>query len=60
MALYVIDLKIASILKNGENKNYNDVKDEIVLLKQEKVKIYQKDEDTINKVLNVYLKEVKK
>ena len=60
MAIYVIDLKIANLLKNIENKQYNEVKDEIILLKQEKTKIYQNDEQTINKVLTEYLKDVRK
>ena len=60
MAIYVIDLKIANLLKNIENKQYNEVKDEIVLLKQEKKKIYENDEQTINKVLTEYLKDVRK
>jgi hypothetical protein len=59
MALYVIDLKIADLLKNAENKQYNEVKDEIVLLKQEKQKIYKNDEQTIKKVLTQYIKDVK-
>lgn len=59
MALYVIDLKIADLLKNAENKQYNEVKEEIVLLKQEKQKIYKNDEQTIKKVLTQYIKDVK-
>lgn len=60
MAIYVIDLKISNLLKNTENKSYQEVKDEIVLLKQEKLKIYQNDEQVINKVLTEYLQDVKK
>lgn len=60
MALYEIDLKIAEVLKNNTYKTYPELRDELVMLKQEKMQIYKNDEQVINRVLNQYIKDVKK
>lgn len=60
MALYVIDLKIADVLKNNTYKTYPELREYLVMLKQEKMQIYNNNEQVINKVLNQYIKDVKK
>ncbi len=59
LALYVINLKIADTIKNNKEKDYNKFKEELNKLTNEKEMIYKKDENIINKVLTVYLEEVK-
>ena len=57
IALYVIELKIAQEIKNS--KDYQELKEKVEPLLQEKEAIYKNDEAVINKVLNTYLPEVK-
>lgn len=59
LALYVINLKIAETLKNNKENDYKKFQEKIEKLKEEKNKIYNKDKETINKVLDVYLNEIK-
>ena len=59
LALYVINLKIADTIKNNKEKDYNKFKEELNKLTNEKEMIYKKDQNIINKVLTVYLEEVK-
>lgn len=59
LALYVINLKIADTIKTNKEKDYNKFKEELNKLTNEKEMIYKKDENIINKVLTVYLEEVK-
>lgn len=58
-ALYVMDLKIADTLRKNTHRKYSDLRDELVVLKQEKMQIYKNNEQVINKVLNQYIKDVK-
>lgn len=60
LALYVINLKIADTIKNNKEENYEKFKQTINLLTKEKEEIYKYNEEVINKVLNIYLEEVKK
>ena len=60
LALYVINLKIADTIKNNKEENYEKFKQTINLLTKEKEEIYKHNEEVINKVLNIYLEEVKK
>ena len=60
LALYVINLKIADTIKNNKEENYEKFKQTINLLTKEKEEIYKHNEEIINKVLNIYLEEVKK
>lgn len=60
LALYVINLKIADVIKNNEEKDYQKFKKILLKLTEEKEEIYKDNEEIINKVLNVYLEEVKK
>ena len=59
LALYVINLKIADTIKTNKEKDYNKFKEKLNKLTNEKEMIYKKDENIINKVLTVYLEEVK-
>lgn len=60
LALYVINLKIADTIKNNKETNYEKFKENINVLTKEKEEIYKQNEEVINKILNVYLEEIKK
>lgn len=60
LALYVINLKIADTIKNNKEKDYKKFKEILEILIDERVKIYNNDKETIDKVLDIYLREVKK
>lgn len=60
LALYVINLKIADTIKNNKEKDYKKFKEILEILIDEKAKIYNNDKETIDKVLDIYLREVKK
>lgn len=59
IALEVIELKIVHLLKNNKNTNIEEIKEKMNMLIEEREKIYELDEETINKVYNVYLEEIK-
>ena len=60
LALYVIELKKAQMIKNKNSKLlYSDFKEKMEILTKEKQEIYKENEDVINKVLTDYLEEVK-
>ena len=58
--MYVINLKIAKAIKENEEKDYEAFKTKIEKLTDEKREIYKRNQEIINKVLNVYLEEIKK
>ncbi len=60
LALYVINLKIADSIKNNREKDYEKFKKNLDLLAMEKEEIYKNNEKVINKVLDIYLEEIKK
>lgn len=60
LALYVIELKKAQLIKENKEKNFKNYKDKVSLLNNEKKEIYKGNEEIINKVLTLYLKEVTK
>ena len=60
LAMYVINLKIAKAIKENEEKDYEAFKTKIEKLTDEKREIYKRNQEIINKVLNVYLEEIKK
>lgn len=60
LAIQVIDLKIVDTIKNNTLKTYDELKDKVIELKNEKQEIYNYNEEIIDKVLNKYLIEVKK
>lgn len=59
LALYIINLKIADTIKNNKEKDYKKFQEKIEILKEEKKKIYNNDKEIIDKVLNIYLEEIK-
>lgn len=59
VALEIIELKIVHLIKNNKEKDLEKFKEELNTLSEERDKIYELDEDTINKVYNVYLEEIK-
>lgn len=59
LALYVINLKIANSIKNNQEKDFNKFKENMQILYDEKNEIYKNNEQVIEKVLTVYLEEVK-
>lgn len=59
LAIEIINLKIAREINKNTEKKYSDFLDKIKKLQNEKQKIYQNDEITIKKVIDVYGKEVK-
>lgn len=60
LALYVINLKIANEIKNNTKSKYEDFKANIDNLNEEKEEIYKNNEKVIEKVLNIYLEELKR
>jgi len=59
-ALYVIDLTIAETIKNSGLLSYSELRNKVLKLKEEKMKIYKNDEEVINKVLNEYSSKITK
>lgn len=59
VALEVMQLKIVNYIKNYQGKDKEKFKNELIKLVEERQKIYELDEETINKVYNVYIKEIK-
>ena len=59
IALEIIQLKIVHLLKNNKNNDRNQIKEELDTLNEEREKIYELDEKTIDKVYDVYLKEIR-
>ena len=59
IALEIIQLKIVHLLKNNKNNDRNQIKEELDTLIEEREKIYELDEKTIDKVYDVYLKEIR-
>ncbi len=60
LAIDIMQRKIAHFIKNNKEKNVEIFKNELQKLTQEEEKIYELDEDTIEKVYEVYLQELKK
>lgn len=59
IALEIIELKIIHIIKNNKENEFIKFKDKLNTLIEEREKIYELDEKTIDKVYNVYLEEIK-
>lgn len=59
LALYVINLKIADSIKNNTEKDFDKFNEKIQVLNEEKNEIYKDNESIIEKVLTVYLEEMK-
>ena len=59
LALEIINLKIAKEVKENTEKKYSEFSKKIKVLEVEKRAIYQNNEAVINRVIDVYGKEVK-
>ena len=59
-ALEIIQRKIVSLLKSNKDIDVDTAKETLKTLVEEREKIYNLDEETIEKVYNIYLDEVKK
>ncbi|MCI8412217.1 MAG: hypothetical protein HFJ40_07340 [Clostridia bacterium] len=59
VALDIIQRKIAYFIKNNKEKDIKIFKKQLEELLKEEEKIYELDEETIKKVFEVYLKEIK-
>ena len=60
IALEIIQRKIVSLLKSNKDIDVDTAKETLKTLVEEREKIYNLDEETIEKVYNKYLDEVKK
>lgn len=60
LALEIIQLKIIDYIKNYKGSDKEEFTQNLKLLVNEREKIYDLDEEVIDKVYNVYLKEIKK
>ena len=60
IALGIIQRKIVSLLKSNKDVDVDTAKETLKTLVEEREKIYNLDEETIEKVYNIYLDEVKK
>ena len=59
LALEIINLKIAKEVKENTEKKYSEFTKKMKVLEDEKRAIYQNNEAVINRVIDVYGKEVK-
>lgn len=59
VALEIIELKIVHLIKNNKEKNLDNFKSKLNKLIEEREKIYELDKETIDKVYDVYIKEIK-
>ena len=60
IALEIIQRKIVSLLKSNKDVDADTAKETLKTLVEEREKIYNLDEETIEKGYNIYLDEVKK
>lgn len=58
LALYVLQLKIKTIIEENKDKDVKQVQQMIKGLIEEREQIYLKNEETINKVINEYSNQV--
>lgn len=59
LALHIIELKKAKMIKENNEKTYEDFKRKIEMLTKEKQEIYKGNQEVIHKVLTQYLEEIK-
>lgn len=58
LAIQIIQIKIAEFIKNYKGKDKKEFIDTVRNLKRERTEIYKLNKEVINKVFNVYLKEI--
>lgn len=59
-ALDVLNRKVAKYIRENKEKNIEDFKSQLKKFAEEENKIYELDKETIEKVLNEYLKDLRK
>lgn len=60
IAIDIMQRKISHFIRDNKEKNFKIFKEQLQELIEEEDKIYDLDEETINKVYQVYLKELKR
>ncbi len=60
LAIDIMQRKIAHFIRNNKEKDLEKFKEQLQKLVEEEEKIYELDDETIEKVYEVYLKEIKK
>lgn len=60
VALEIMQLKIIHYIKNFNGNNKKEFEENLKILVDERQKIYDLDKDTINKVYDEYLPEIRK
>ncbi len=58
-ALDILNRRIAKYMRDNKNTNLEDFKKRLIEFSKEEDKIYELDEETIEKVFEQYLKEIK-
>lgn len=59
LAIDIMQRKIAHFIRNHQETDFKTFKEELQKLSKEEEKIYELDEETIEKVYQVYLKDLK-
>ena len=59
-ALDILNRRIAKFMRDNKNRNLEDFKKKLIEFSNEEDKIYELDEQTIEKVFEQYLEEIKK
>ena len=58
-ALDILNRRIAKYMRDNKNTNLEDFKKRLIEFSKEEDKIYELDKETIEKVFEQYLKEIK-
>lgn len=59
-ALDILNRRVAKFIREHKDKNFKNFKEELEKYALEEEKIYLLNQETIDKVINEYLKELKK
>ncbi len=59
LAIDIMQRKIAHFIRNNKETNLENFKEQLQQLIEEEEKVYELDEETIQKVYEIYLKEIK-
>ena len=60
LAIEIMQLKIVHFIKNYKGNDKKEFEETLKMLINEREKVYNLDEETINKVYDIYLEEIKK
>ena len=59
LAIDIMQRKIAHFIRNNKETNLESFKEKLQQLVEEEEKLYELDEETIQKIYEIYLKEIK-